>query len=157
HRADAGVPHDPGCLGQQIEARSALIARVIGRKVRADVSQPGSTEDGVDDRVGEHVSVGMPVQPAWVLDAHAAEHESPALLQGMNVVADSHPHVDETASCSLISASTTSKSSGVVSLMFEGSPSTTVTSWPVAATSCASSSPTSPASAASRCARASSE
>ena len=39
------------------------------------------------------------------------------------------------ASCSLISASTTPRSSGVVSLMLAGSPWTTVTAWPVAATS----------------------
>src|SRR6266540_3836056 len=59
-------------------------------------------------------------------------------------------------SCSRISASTTSRSSGVVSLMFAGSPGTTVTAWPAADTSWASSSPTRPASAASRWARASS-
>ena len=140
---------------EQLQARGVLVVGVVGREMRADVTHSRRAKQRVDHRVRKNVRVGVSIQATVVLDAHAAQHQRTARDQRMNVVSDSDPH-RSAVSCSRMSASTTSRSSGVVSLMLAGSPGTTVTRWPVAATSCASSSPTSPASAASRCARASS-
>src|SRR5207253_8810518 len=114
-------------LGQQVDARRVPIARVVRRKVSADVAQTGGAQDGGDHRLSEDVGGRVAVEAGRMIDAHAADHERPALAQGVQVVADTDPQVEETASCSLMRASTTAKSSGVVNLIFAGSPWTTVT------------------------------
>src|SRR5690348_18267795 len=140
--------------GEHLEAGRPRIFGLAGREKASDVTESCGAEQRIDDRVREDVRIRIPVKPGRVRNEHPTEHERTARLERMDVVSDSDPH-RVAVSCSRISASTTSRSSGVVSLMFAGSPGTTVTTCPVAATSCASSSPTSPASAASRCARAS--
>src|SRR6266480_2725587 len=111
---------------EHAETRSILELRIVGRKVRADVTQAGCAEERVDHRVSQHVSVGVAVQPGRVLYAHAAKHQRTPRHERVDVVSDADPH-RPTVSCSRISASTTSRSSGVVSLMLAGSPGTTVT------------------------------
>src|ERR1700704_2637555 len=96
----------------------------------ADVAQARSAEHSVDDGVCQHVGVRMPVQPEAVVNVHATDDQVAAVTKRVHVVARADPQV-AAASCSLISASTTSKSSGVVSLKLAGSPSTTVTKCPV--------------------------
>src|SRR5260370_12302680 len=147
--AVARLLDDGGRSREQVEAGRVLVPGVVGGKVLTDVSQRRGAEQRVDDRMSQHIGIGMAVEAGWMLDLHATDDQIAAGLQRVDVVARADPQV-AAASCSLMTASTTPKSSGVVSLMFAGSPSMTVTSWPVAATSCASSSPTSPASAASR-------
>src|SRR5947209_3098481 len=149
----AGLLEQPRRELEQIQAGHPFPLRIGVREMLADVTERGRTEQGVDDRVREYVRIGMSFEAERMLDVDAAKNQVAAGREPVDVVAGADPHV-AAASCSLINASTTPKSSGVVSLMLAGSPSTTVTSWPVAATSCASSSPTRPASAASRCARA---
>src|SRR5216683_1790342 len=144
HDAIAGMPHPSGRPLQQLQARRSLPLLICGREDGANVPDRCCSKERVDDRVREHVRIRVAVEPDRVLDQHATEDQLAAGLEPVDVVPSAHPHV-LAASCSLISASTTSKSSGVVSLMFAGSPCTTVTSWPVAATSCASSSPARPA------------
>ena len=50
--------------------------------------RPGRAEQRVDDRVGEHVGVGVAGQAAVVLDAHAAEDQRPPLGEAVRVLAD---------------------------------------------------------------------
>src|SRR5438093_4862987 len=111
---------------EHAEARCIFELRIVRWKVRADVTQAGCAEERVDHCVREHVSVGIAVQPGRMLDSDAAQHERTPGYQRVDVVADPDPHLP-TVSCSRIRASTTSRSSGVVSLMLAGSPGTTVT------------------------------
>ena len=92
----------------------------------ADVAEPGGTEQCVDDGVRQHVRVGMTVEAERMVYSHPSEDQVAAGSERVRVEPTSDPHV-VAASCSLMSASTTSRSSGVVSFMFAGSPSTTVT------------------------------
>ena len=76
----------PG-LGEQLERVGAGEPRIVGRKERADVLEPGGTEQRVGERVREHISVGVAGKPARVLDRHAAEHERHAVLERVRVEA----------------------------------------------------------------------
>ena len=63
-------------------------ALVPGGKERADVAEPGRAEQGVDERVGDHVAVGVAGEATRVLDLDAAEDERDALLERMRVEAE---------------------------------------------------------------------
>ncbi|MEA2627916.1 MAG: hypothetical protein QOJ10_376 [Chloroflexota bacterium] len=130
----ARIPDGTNRRRQQVLARGALETRVARGEVLADVSKACSTEEGVDDGVCQDVGVGIPIKPDGMVDAHPAKNEVPSGAEWVRIVTRPDPHL-VAASCSLMSASTTSKSSGVVSLILAGSPSTTVTACPVAATS----------------------
>src|SRR5450759_4467164 len=123
---------------QQAKARSAFVFRVGGRKQLAYVPKTRGAEQGVDHCVREHVRIRMTLQSHGVTDRHSAEDEIAAGFQPVNVIADADLQlaaalaaalaaVLAAASCSLIRASTTPRSSRVVSLMLACSPSTTVT------------------------------
>ena len=58
----------------------------------ADVAQRGRAQEGVDDRVREHVGVGVALQAALVLDLDPAEHEPAVRREGVGVVAHAGTH-----------------------------------------------------------------
>jgi hypothetical protein len=60
--------------------------------VHADVTQPGGAEQRVDHGVGQHVGVGVPVEPELAFERDAAEHERPTGDQPVGVVADAGAH-----------------------------------------------------------------
>ena len=54
----------------------------------ADVPRPRRAEQGVGQRVGDRVGVGVPDQAVGVRNRDAAEHEGAPFLEPMAVVAD---------------------------------------------------------------------
>src|SRR5689334_3899135 len=112
--------------GEHLEAGGAGIFGLAGREKASDVTESCGAQQRIDDRVRQDVRIRVPVKPGGVGNQHATKNQSPARNERVDVVSDSDPH-RVAVSCSRISASTTSRSSGVVSLMFAGSPGTTVT------------------------------
>ena len=76
----------PG-LREQRQRVGAGELRVVGREERADVLEPGGSEQRVGERVREHVAVGVAREPARMLDPDAAEHERHAVLERVRVEA----------------------------------------------------------------------
>src|SRR6476661_5468958 len=112
----AGLPHCAYRSYQQVLARCSFVLRIGIWKMLADVAEAGGAEHRIDHRVRQDVSIGVAVQPQQVVDAHPTQDQGATGAEWMDVVAGANPHV-VAASCSLMSASTTSRSSGVVSLM----------------------------------------
>src|SRR5207237_2826828 len=65
-----------------------LLAR---RKERADVAEAGRAEDGVGERVGDHVAVRVSRETAGMVEADAAEHERHAVLERVRIDAGADP------------------------------------------------------------------
>ena len=80
-------------LGEQHERRDAAEALLARREERADVAEPGRAEQRVDQRVREHVAVGVAGEAARVVELDAAEHERHALLERVRVDADADAEV----------------------------------------------------------------
>src|SRR4029077_11092635 len=78
-------------LTQEVEAGGTVVARVVGGKQRSDVSQPGSAEHRVDQRMREHVAVRVAGEAAVVVEANTAEHERHAPLECVRVDTDPDP------------------------------------------------------------------
>src|SRR5205823_4201538 len=49
-------------------------------------------EQGVGHRVQDDIGIGMPQQPARVLDPDSPQDQGPPFLQPMRIVTDPHPH-----------------------------------------------------------------
>ena len=135
---------------QQLERVGAAVALVGVGEVLADVTERGGAEQRVDDRVRQHVGIGMTEQPVRVRDLDAADDQRPALDQLVAVVAeaggDAHDplrSVDargrDSSARSRSSSSARRRSSGVVILKFSGDAGNTATVPPWRSTSQASS------------------
>src|SRR5204863_6870579 len=55
--------------------------------------EPRGAEHGVDQRVGEHVAVGMAGEPARRIDLQPGEHERHAVLERVRIDAESDPNL----------------------------------------------------------------
>ena len=65
-------------------------ALLAGGEKTAYVAEPRGPEQGVDQRVCDHVPVRMPGEPARVVEVDPAEHKRHAVGERMRVV----PHAD---------------------------------------------------------------
>src|SRR6476620_500096 len=99
-----------------------------------DVAFAQRAENSVGDGVGQRVGIRMALGTAVRTDVHASQYKRPPFNQSMRVVADADP---DHSSCK--SASASSKSRGVVILIFLALPSTIVTGCPSRSTSTLSS------------------
>ena len=68
------------------ETPSAVVR--VGGEERADVAEVGGAEDRVDQRVRDHVAVGVAGEAARLVERDAAEDERHALLERVRVDAD---------------------------------------------------------------------
>ena len=134
----AGCAHFGVGASEQVERVGALPALFARGKERADVSQPGRAEQGVDQRVCDHVTVRVPRKTTRVFDADTAQHERHAVREGMRVDAEAD---SELAHCLSSSSqlSTRARSSAVVTFCRRRSPSTQRTRPPRLSTSAAQS------------------
>src|SRR5205814_7339846 len=73
---------------EEVERRRALPLWVSGREEGADVGESRGAEHGVDQSVGDHVSVGVAGETARGIDADAAEHQRHAVLERVRVDPD---------------------------------------------------------------------
>lgn len=78
---------------KEVDGRRAAPRRIARREERSDVAEARRPEEGVDERVGEHVAVGVPGEPAGMLDADAAENERHAVGESVRVEAEADPVV----------------------------------------------------------------
>src|SRR3954452_7507797 len=97
HHAQILVGHDAARQPEQVDRVGVAPALVGVGEVQADVAQPGRAEQRVDDRVREHVRVGVAGQAGVMLDAHAPEDQRAARFEAVGVVAEAD-HVAPTAS-----------------------------------------------------------
>ena len=116
HRQPAAREQHRHRRAQQLDRVGVAIALVGVGELMADVGQPGRAEQRVDDRVREHVGVGVAGEAALADELDAAEHQSPAGGERMAVVADAGLHGHGARSASSSSASR--RSIGSVTLMF---------------------------------------
>ena len=73
--------------------RVGVLPQLVGvREVLADVAEPGRAEQRVDDRVREHVGVGVAREAALAGDLDAAEDQRPPVREAMRVDADPAAH-----------------------------------------------------------------
>ena len=75
---------------EQLDAGGAGEARIVRREEIADVAERRCAEERVDQGMAHDVGVGVPVEPALVLDRHAAEHERTSLDEAMRVEPGAH-------------------------------------------------------------------
>jgi hypothetical protein len=81
-------------LCQETLAISSL-PRWIGVGVMlSNVTQAGSTQEGVGDSMTHNVGVGVPHQPARVGDPESAEYQRSSLAQPVCVVPDAYPQTE---------------------------------------------------------------
>ena len=94
HVADAPsvFPEQRADTAQQQHAVRALIGGVFIRKMLPDVPERGGAEQGVHQRMREHVGVGVPEQALLPGDVDPAEDQPAALDQPVHVIPipDSH-------------------------------------------------------------------
>jgi hypothetical protein len=65
HDGVAGRTHLLERVAQEVERGDARRCRAVGGKERADVAEPRGAEHRIDQRMRDHVAVGVPGQPAW--------------------------------------------------------------------------------------------
>src|SRR5215470_11334631 len=80
-------PHDAENVFQELDARDIFIARVAVRKMETDVALAERSENRVDQRVEQHIGVGMAGEPRAVRNLDAAENELTPALKAMRVEA----------------------------------------------------------------------
>ena len=85
----SGLAHQVAGVGEQLQAAGVFVARIMVRKVRAQVSQGRGPQQGVDDSMGQHVGVRVSQQPCLMLQLHAAQDQLPVGDQAMDIVAES--------------------------------------------------------------------
>ena len=83
-------PHAPARRppSSRASGRDAAQALVAEGKSAADVAEAGRAEKRVDQRVSDHIAVGVAGEPARVVDLDPAEHERHAVVEGVGVDAD---------------------------------------------------------------------
>ena len=101
-----------GHLAKQIQAAGVFVFRVVIRKERADVTDARRATERVDQRVADHVSVAMPLQPHIPGQFDAAKHQPAAHHQPVEIEAAAYTHIGSAAS----RASTINASARVVTL-----------------------------------------
>ena len=82
------LPH----AGEQLQRIRAFVGRVAVREVQPDVPERRRAEQRVRDRVQQDVGVGVPEQPLFIWNVHAADDEPAPLREPVDVVSGSDPH-----------------------------------------------------------------
>jgi hypothetical protein len=119
--AQPAFAQEGGDRSKELHSRRVPPALDRGWEVAPHVPQARGAEEGVAERMGESVSVGVTGEPAVVRDAHTAEHQGPALDEPVRVkaVTDAQAH----QWCAR-SARKRTRSRGWVTLKLSGLPAT---------------------------------
>ena len=80
------VAHQLGGLLEKNAAGRVLPLRIAGRKIAADIALADRPEHGITNRVQQHVSIRVTVQPLRVLDLHASKPKRSPLNKAMYIV-----------------------------------------------------------------------
>src|SRR5262249_14604347 len=129
-----------GDVAQQTDGRGVAVAVVIGREQSPEIGQARRAEQRIGDRVRDRVGVRVPGQRGPVgLDA--AAYARAALGEGRAIETEPAPGPAHNGSrdAPATSAAAATRSAGVVTFRFAGSPGTTTTRPPAASISAASS------------------
>ena len=73
-------------LGEHLRRTAITVRGIVVRKPFADVTQPGRTEQGVNQGVQQDVGIGMPYRTPIMRNPNAAEEQRPAGFQTMGIV-----------------------------------------------------------------------
>jgi hypothetical protein len=73
---------------QKREATDIAKRLLAGGKLEADVPERARPQDGIRDRVEQHIRVGMPFQAQFKRNLDTAQDESPPRDESVNVIAD---------------------------------------------------------------------
>ena len=120
---------------------TALAAALVAGWCFAGCAESEGAEQGVADRVQQHVGIGVAEQAEMPRDMHPADDQGPLGNQAVDIetVADAHQASSTRPAAS--SARARARSAGVVSLILNGLPGTTATGQPHHSTKAASSVP----------------
>ena len=79
---------------QQDAAVDIAVLRIAVRKMATDIAEAGRTEHGVTDRVDQHVTVRVRLEPTLVVDSDPANDDEPTVTKtvGIKTVTDTHQH-----------------------------------------------------------------
>ena len=83
----ACIAHPLACLTQQHAAVCTAVDRIGVWKMATDITQPGGAQQRIDDRVDQHIRVGVTKQSAIMVDRGAANHQRPSGHQRMHIPA----------------------------------------------------------------------
>ena len=72
-------------LAQQLQAVGALEGRVGIREVRADIAEARGTQQGIANRMQQHVGIAMAQEALLVRDIHPTDNALAAFHQFVNV------------------------------------------------------------------------
>jgi hypothetical protein len=90
---ESSTAHESGDLSQKQKRIGARVARIVVREQLAHVAFAQSANNGVHERMREHIGVGMTFQAALVGDHDATQHEPPPMRKRVHVIAQSYAHV----------------------------------------------------------------
>ena len=60
--------------------------------MQADIAKGGGAQNGIADRMGEDIGVGMALESEFGRDLHAAQHKFAVRNQPMNIISHSDSH-----------------------------------------------------------------
>ena len=128
-------------LTQKHPAICAAIARIGIREKPSDVAHARCAQQGVNDRMQQHVGIGVPQQTQFVRNLDATDNQLASRHQGMNIA--TLPNANRCASAHLFLAasnnSANSRSAGYVTLKLVASARTSSGCSPIASIALASS------------------
>ena len=129
-RGQSALGQHPDDVLEQREAPRPRPSRVRGREVLPEVAEPASAEQGVGERMADHVAVGVPGQSGLPFERHPAKEQRPAGVPGVQVDPQTDAYVahrvlrgEASTPCRASRiASARARSSGDVTFRLSGSP-----------------------------------
>ncbi len=93
HEVEAAHPDDLVAPLEKPDRGDVQPLRIGGREELADVALAGRAEDGVDQRVGDHVAVRVTGEPRLTGEVDAGEDERDPVLEPVRVDAEPDPQL----------------------------------------------------------------
>ncbi len=128
--AEAALPEKIRGSSKKLQARHSFVLRIRIGKQFSDIAETSSTQQGIDNRVTQHVAVGMCNKTPVVRNFHTAESQMRSRTQPMQIEAQSDSELHEDARSSWRKNRASARSPGRVILILRSEPRTTATGSP---------------------------
>ena len=87
-----------GIMLQHVLGQHSLDGAILGGKVVTDIWKPESSEDGISNRMGEDIRIGMSLQALGMGNFHTPENKWPVRGELVDIVTNSNTGHDRWAS-----------------------------------------------------------